>query len=208
MPDPDAVDRYVVEHLVAGEPAAVPGLPPHEVSPPQGKLLYLIALAARARTILEVGTLGGYSAGWLARAVPEDGRLVTLEADPERAALARAALGGHPQVEVVTGPALETLPGLVGPFDLVFLDADKAESAAYLEHALRLTRPGSVIVADNVVRGGALADPDDPDPRVRGVRAFVEAAGADPRLEATVIQTVGAKGHDGFALAVVVSPSG
>jgi predicted O-methyltransferase YrrM len=205
------VDRYVTDLLVrpdaalaaALEASAAAGLPPHDVSPPQGKLLELLARAIGARAILELGTLGGYSTIWLARALPPGGRLVTLEVEPRyaevaRANLARAGLAGV--VEVRVGPALETLPRLEGPFDLIFLDADKAESPDYLEWALRLSRPGTLIVADNVVRGGAVADAASDDPRVRGIRRFNELVAAEPRLEATVIQTVGSKGWDGFAL--------
>jgi predicted O-methyltransferase YrrM len=196
-----AVDRYLTDLLPDPVPAAAPGLPPHEVSPPQGALLELLARAAGARRILELGTLGGYSTSWLARALPPGGRLVTLEVDPAYAEAARARLPDA--VEVIVGPALETLPRLTGPFDLVFIDADKRNNPAYLEWALELSRPGTLIVADNVVRGGAIIDPDDPDPSVQGVRAFLEALAAEPRVSATVIQTVGVKGHDGFALAVV-----
>jgi predicted O-methyltransferase YrrM len=205
------VDRYVTDLLVrqdtalaaALEASAAAGLPPHDVSPPQGKLLELLAKAVGAHAILELGTLGGYSTIWLARALPPGGRLVTLEVEPRyaevaRANLARAGLAGV--VEVRVGPALETLPQLGGPFDLIFLDADKAESPDYLEWALRLSRPGTLIVADNVVRGGAVADAASDDPRVRGIRRFNELVAAEPRLEATVIQTVGSKGWDGFAL--------
>jgi predicted O-methyltransferase YrrM len=195
------IDRYVTDLLV--EPVAPPatGLPPHEVSPPQGAMLELLARATGARRILEIGTLGGYSTSWLARALPPGGRITTLEIDPGHAEVARGRL--PETVDVVVGPALETLPDLEGPFDLIFIDADKRSNPAYLEWALALSRPGTLIVADNVVRGGAIADADDPDPSVRGVRAFLEALAAEPRLRATVIQTVGAKGHDGFALAIV-----
>jgi predicted O-methyltransferase YrrM len=205
------VDRYVTALLVrpdaaleaAHEASAAAGLPAHDVSAPQGKLLELLAKAIGARAILELGTLGGYSTIWLARALPPGGRLVTLEVEPRyaevaRTNLARAGLAGV--VEVRVGPALETLPQLEGPFDLIFLDADKAESPDYLEWALRLSRPGTLIVADNVVRGGAVADAASDDPRVRGIRRFNELVAAEPRLEATVIQTVGSKGWDGFAL--------
>ena len=196
-----AIDRYVTDLLVDPVSPPAPGLPPHEVSPPQGALLELLARATGARRILEIGTLGGYSTSWLARALPPGGRITTLELDPMYAEVARAHLPDS--VDVVVGPALETLPKLEGPFDLIFIDADKRSNPAYLEWALALSRPGTLIVADNVVRGGAIADPDDPDPSVQGVRAFLEALAAEPRLRATVIQTVGAKGHDGFALAVV-----
>jgi predicted O-methyltransferase YrrM len=157
----------------------------------------------------ELGTLGGYSAIWLARALPEGGSLTTLEIDAGRAGTARANLeqaGVAKRVEVRVGPALDTLDTLEGPFDLIFIDADKRSNAEYLERALNLSRPGTVIVADNVVRDGAILDADSEDPSVRGVRRFFELVAAEPRLEATAIQTVGSKGHDGFAVALVVEP--
>jgi len=191
--------------LAAG---AAAGLPPHGVSPLQGRLLELLARLHGASSILELGTLGGYSTIWLARALPEGGRLVTLEANPHYAELARANVARAGLAEVVdvrVGPALETLPTLAGPFDLVFIDADKRSNPEYLEWALRLTRAGSLIVADNVVRGGAVADAQSDDPSVVGVRRFLDLVAAEPRLSATVIQTVGEKGHDGFALALVTA---
>jgi predicted O-methyltransferase YrrM len=197
------VDRYVAERLLGDDPAIDRGgLPPHDVSAPQGALLELLARAVGARAILEIGTLAGYSTIWLARALPEDGRLVTLEADPGYAEIACGNLAGLP-VELIVGPALETLPTLTGPFDLVFIDADKRSNAEYLRSAVRLSRPGTLIVADNVVRGGAVADASSEDPSVVGVRAFFDAVAAEPRLRATAIQTVGSKGYDGFALALV-----
>ncbi|WP_030273735.1 O-methyltransferase [Streptomyces sp. NRRL B-24484] len=213
-----AVDDYF-NHLLVEEDAALlaanatsetAGLPPHQVAPNQGKLLHLFARMVGARTVLEIGTLGGYSTIWLARALPEDGRVVTLEADPRYAAvaagnLARAGLDGR--VDLRLGRALDTLPRLAeegaGPFDLVFVDADKPSNPDYLEWALRLTRPGSVIVGDNVVRDGAVTDADSSDPRVQGVRRFTELIAAHPRLTATTLQTVGTKGYDGFTLALV-----
>jgi predicted O-methyltransferase YrrM len=196
------VDRYIADTLLGDEPAIEHGdLPRHEVSAPQGALLELLARMIGARAILEIGTLAGYSTLWLARALPPGGRLVTLEADPHHAAVARTNLAGV--AEVIEGPASETLPGLSGPFDLIFIDADKRSNASYLEWALRLSRPGSLIVADNVVRDGALLHGDDPS--AAGVRAFFEAVAAEPRLRATAIQTVGAKGYDGFALALVAA---
>jgi predicted O-methyltransferase YrrM len=215
-----AVDGYLADLLVprddgleaALEAAAAAGLPRAEVSPSQGKLLHLLALIQNARTILELGTLGGYSTIWLARGLAPGGRLITLEADPRYAEVARASVaraGLTDVVDVRVGPALETLPQLVaegcGPFDLVFIDADKSRNPDYLEWALRLTRRGSLIVADNVVRGGAVADESSRDPSVQGVRSFLELLAAEPRVTATAIQTVGAKGHDGFALALVVA---
>jgi predicted O-methyltransferase YrrM len=213
----DAVDAYINEHLIGEDPildgalarAAAAGLPAHDVAPNQGKLLHLLARLAGARRILELGTLAGYSTIWLARALPEDGRLITLEADAGYAEVARAnleAAGLADRVEVRVGAALDTLPGLEGPFDLVFLDADKQRTPEYLEWALRLTRPGSLIVADNVVRDGELADPDSDDPRVQGIRRFTELLGAASDVTATAIQTVGSKGWDGFALALVDEP--
>jgi predicted O-methyltransferase YrrM len=199
------VDEYLAGLLVRDDPEIEGDLPPAEVSPLQGKLLHLLARLQGARTILELGTLGGYSTIWLARALPPEGRLVTLEVDPRHAEVARRNLeraGLGDVVDVRIGPALETLPGLEGPFDLVFLDADKARNTAYLEAALELTCPGSLIVADNVVRGGAVRDEASDDPSVRGMRSFLELLAADPRVDATAIQTVGVKGWDGFALAL------
>lgn len=187
------------------------GLPAHDVSPLQGKLLQLLARIHGARKILEIGTLGGYSTVWLARALPEDGRLTTLEIDPQRAELARANLkrcGLGDRVDVRVGPALESLAALnsegAGLFDLVFIDADKPNNPHYLEWAVTLTRPGGVIVGDNVVRNGAVVDSESTDANVVGVRSFLEAMGRHPRLTATAIQTVGSKGYDGFALAIVL----
>jgi predicted O-methyltransferase YrrM len=200
------VDEYLAGLLVGDDGPTVEGdLPPAEVSPLQGKLLHLLARVQGARTILELGTLGGYSTIWLARALPPDGRLVTLEANARYARAASANLeraGVGELVEIRVGPALETLPDLRGPFDLVFLDADKANNPAYLEAALELTRPGGLIVADNVVRDGGVDDATSADPSVQGVRRFFELLAADPRADATAIQTVGAKGWDGFALAL------
>jgi predicted O-methyltransferase YrrM len=198
------VDRYIAERLLGDEPVVDRGdLPPHDVSAPQGALLELLARLVGARAILEIGTLAGYSTAWLARALPPDGRLVTLESEPRYAELARRNLARFEMVQVVVGPALETLPSLHGPFDLVFIDADKRSNAEYLRWALRLSRPGTLIVADNVVRGGEVVDGSSADPSVRGVRAFFDALAAEPRLRATAIQTVGAKGYDGFAVALV-----
>jgi predicted O-methyltransferase YrrM len=188
------VDRYIAEKLVRDDSGAAHE---HAVSPPQGALLELLARAIGARRILEIGTLEGYSTLWLARS---GARVVSLEIDPDRAARARAALGDR--AEVIVGPALETLPGLDGPFDLIFIDADKRSNAEYLREALRLSRPGTLIVADNVIRGGAVVEDSD-DPSVQGVRAFFDALAAAPGVRATAIQTVGAKGYDGFALALV-----
>lgn len=210
----DAVDAYYAGQLDAPDPVldaaleanALAGLPPIGVSPAQGKLLHLLARTVGARRILEVGTLGGYSTIWLARALPADGELVTCEISPEHAEVARANLaraGLAERVDVRVGPALDTLPTLQGPFDLAFIDADKPSNAEYFRHALRLSRPGSLIVVDNVVRGGRVADADSDDPAVLGTRALAEVVGREPRVDATVVQTVGAKGYDGFLMARV-----
>ena len=213
-----AVDRYLAEQLIPADPgleAALAAsreaqLPAINVSPMQGKLLQLLAQIQGARRILEIGTLGAYSTIWLARALPPDGRLVTLEVNPRHAEIAARNLanaGLADRVEVRVGTALETLPALEqearGPFDLVFIDADKANIPAYFSWSLRLARPGTVIVVDNVVRRGGVADPLNEDPNVRGVRRLHELLAAEPRVSATTIQTVGSKGYDGFTLAVV-----
>ncbi|MFH8370568.1 O-methyltransferase [Streptomyces sp. NPDC018031] len=213
-----AVDDYfnglLVEEdaplLAAAAESDAAGLPPHQVAPNQGKLLHLLARIHNARTVLEIGTLGGYSTIWLARALPGDGRLVTLEADDRYAAVAAANIaraGLDHVVDIRVGRALDSLPRLAeegaGPFDLVFIDADKPANPDYLRWALELTRPGSVIIGDNVVRDGAVTDSTSSDPRVRGVRHFTELIAAHPRLTATTVQTVGAKGYDGFTLALV-----
>jgi predicted O-methyltransferase YrrM len=194
----------------AVEASRAAGLPAISVSPAQGKLLHLLARAIGASQVLEIGTLGGYSTIWLARALPAGGRLITLELDPRHAEVARTNFvqaGLADVVELRLGPALETLPRLAaegrGPFDLVFIDADKPNIPAYFTWALSLTRPGSAIVVDNVVRGGAVADPASDDPSVQGVRRLNELIAAEPRVSATVVQTVGGKGYDGFALALV-----
>ncbi|HEX5899361.1 MAG TPA: O-methyltransferase [Solirubrobacteraceae bacterium] len=214
-----AVDRYLVDRLLepdealdaALEASAAAGLPAHDVSPTQGRLLELLACIQGARTILELGTLGGYSTICLARGLAPDGRLVTLEANPHyaevaRANIARAGLGEV--VELRVGLAETALARLAadgdGPFDLIFIDADKAGNAQYLSWALALSRPGTVIVADNVVRGGAVAEPGSEDPSVVGVRRFFDLLAAQAHVRATAIQTVGEKGYDGFALAVVL----
>jgi predicted O-methyltransferase YrrM len=214
------VDRYLTDLLVPPDPALdaaiadseAAGLPPIQVTPTQGKLLYLLARIQGARRILEIGTLGGYSTIWMARALPADGHLVTLELDPRYAAVARANLdraGVGPLVDLRVGRALDLLPALAEekgqPFDLVFIDADKSEYPEYFRWSLALTRRGSLLVGDNVVRDGDIADPASSDPRVQGARRFHALAGTEPRVSATAIQTVGAKGYDGFTLALVVA---
>jgi len=187
------------------------GLPQIDVTRLQGRFLEFLVRVSGARHILEIGTLGGYSSLWLARALPDEGRIVSLEIDAHHAEVARANLehaGILECVEILVGPALETLPTLrdsaVVPFDLIFIDADKPGYPEYLKWALRLSRPGTVIVADNVVRDGKVADANSDDANVQGVRRFAELMAAEPRLSATVLQTVGTKGYDGFALAVVL----
>ena len=200
-------DDVLSEAVAAGERA---GLPSIQVSAAQGRLLNLLARWGGARRVLEIGTLAGYSAIWLARALPADGRLVTLELDPRHAEVARANLeraGLLDRAEVVVGPALESLSRLAeresDPFDLVFIDADKHNYPGYLEWALRLSRSGALILADNVVREGAVADEQNHEQAVVGVRRYLELAAADDRLESTVIQTVGSKGYDGLAVSRV-----
>ncbi|WEK43338.1 MAG: O-methyltransferase [Candidatus Sphingomonas colombiensis] len=208
------VDKYIVDKLL-GEDAALAatlaanaarGLPDIDVSPPQGKLLQLLALIGGARRVLEVGTLGGYSTIWLARAVGEGGRIVTLEIDPHHAEVARdnlAAAGVGDRVEVITGAALAALARLEGPFDLVFIDADKENNVAYMREAIRLSRPGTVIVVDNVIREGGVLDATSNDSRITGTRALFDYVASEPRLTATAIQTVGGKKWDGFLLTIV-----
>ncbi|AMU77463.1 O-methyltransferase [Mycobacteroides abscessus] len=177
------------------------GLPDIAVSATQGKFLYLLATIAEARRVLEIGTLGGYSTAWLAKAVGPEGAVVTLEFDPKHAAVAQASLveaGLGDRVQVLVGAALESLPAVEGPFDLVFIDADKSNNPGYLDWALRLTEPGAVIVVDNVIRWIA-----EEGPNAEGTRAALERLGSDPRLDATALQTVGVKGWDGLAIAVV-----
>ncbi|MDM7856315.1 O-methyltransferase [Cellulomonas alba] len=213
----EAVDAYFAQlvpenpALVATrEAAAAAGLPDIAVAPNQGKLLELLAVATSARRVLEIGTLGGYSTLWLARAVGPEGRVTTLELEPHHASVAQESLrraGLGDRVDVLVGPATETLDRLAAegaePFDLVFVDADKQQLARYVEQALALSRPGTLMVVDNVVRDGQVIDPDHPDDRVQGVRRMVDALVLHPRLDATVVQTVGVKGHDGFALVLV-----
>ncbi len=213
-----AVDDHIVSTLLPSDAvldatladSAAAGLPEIQVAANQGKLLELLVRMSGARRVLEVGTLGGYSTIWLARGLPADGTLVTLEVQLRHAGVARANLeraGFGSRVDVRVGPAAETLGDMVAegtePFDFVFLDADKGGYPTYLARAVELSHPGTVIVADNVVRGGALIDTDTTDPNALGVQRFLAAAAADPRLDATAVQTVGSKGHDGFAVLVV-----
>jgi len=201
----DAVDHYIEDHLVEQDEALRAAAGGIAVSPALGKLLHLLALTVGARRVLELGTLRGYSAIWLARALPAAGELVTLELDVDNAAAARANVdraGVGERVDIRVGPAAESLAGLAGPFDLVFIDADKQSMPEYFAATLPLTRPGALIVGDNTVRGGAIVDAGG-DERVVGARGFYEAVAAEPRVHATAIQTVGVKGYDGFVLARV-----
>jgi predicted O-methyltransferase YrrM len=210
-----AVDEFVT-HLFAEDASAAAALdrsrqehlPGINVTPPHGKLLNVLARAQNARAILEIGTLGGYSTIWLAKALPKGGRLVTLEADARHAAIARDNLnraGFGDEIQIVVGSAHETLPTLNGPFDLIFIDADKESYSQYLEWSLRLSRKGTLILADNVVRKGGIVDPANRDGRVQAVKTFLERLAAEPRVSATVVQTVGAKGYDGIAVALVTT---
>lgn len=213
------VDHYISEVLVGADPVLkaalaasdAAGLPAISVSPNQGKLLHILARSVSAHAILEIGTLGGYSTIWLARALPEDGRLITLEANEKHAAVARANIanaGLAERVEVCVGRALGTLPRLAaegkGPFDLTFIDADKQSNPDYFQWALTLSRRGSLIIIDNVVRNGAVIDAESCDPDVIGIRRLNMLMAGEPRVCATAMQTVGAKGYDGFAIALVV----
>jgi predicted O-methyltransferase YrrM len=213
-----AVDDWLCEQLVGPDEAldgtlaasAKAGLRSINVAPNQGKFLHLLVRIQGARRILEIGTLGGYSAIWLARALPEDGSLTSLEFSPENAAVARANIaraGLDAKVNVITGLALDSLDALIAegvpPFDFVFIDADKSNNPNYLERVLELSRPGTVIVADNVVRDGRVADPAHHEDDVVGVRRYFEMIAADKRLETTAVQTVGSKGWDGFAITLV-----
>ncbi|MFO0831881.1 MAG: O-methyltransferase [Phycisphaerales bacterium] len=205
------IERYSSDALAASRAA---GLPDIAVTPSQGKMLMLLARACRCRHVLEVGTLGGYSTLWFAEAVGVNGKVVTLEVDHEHARIAaenfaRTGYGGR--IDLRVGPALETLPQLArevgagkgAPFDLTFIDADKASTAEYLRWAVRLSRPGAVIVIDNAVRGGAVADERNRDASVAGIRQALHVIASEPGLTASALQTVGAKGHDGFIMAVV-----
>src|SRR3954468_8448097 len=212
------VDRYITDLLVRPDAALdaalqaskAAGLPDISVTPNQGKLLMLLAQIQGAKLILEIGTLGGYSTIWLARALPPDGRLITLESEPKHAEVARANIaraGLNALVDLRLGRALDSLAQLAaenrGPFDFIFIDADKVTYPEYFKWALKLSRVGTVIIADNIVRNGAVIDPASSDANVQAVRRFNELVAAEPRVTATVIQTVGSKGYDGFAVAVV-----
>jgi predicted O-methyltransferase YrrM len=211
-----AVDDYIADHLLGADDALAAtlannekqGLPPIDVSAAQGKMLFLLALMAGARRVLEVGTLGGYSTIWLARALPDDGRLVTLELDPHHAAVARENLdraGVSGKVDVLIGSAADSLAAMAAgdPFDFVFIDADKQSNALYVSEAIRLGRSGTTIIVDNVVREGGVLDASSDDERIIGTRALFGMLRDHPRLDATAVQTVGAKGWDGFVLARV-----
>ena len=210
----DKVDQYIADTLVQPDEALASaleasdkaGLPAISVSPAHGKLLWILARLVNAKRILEVGTLGGYSAIWMARALPEGGKLISLEAVAKHAEVARKSIeraGLGAKVEVRVGQALATLPSLHGPFDLAFIDADKQNNAEYFAWALKLSRPGSVIVVDNVVRDGKVIDARSRDASVQGVRRLNELIAAEKRVSATAVQTVGMKGYDGFAVALV-----
>lgn len=214
----ERVDRFLEKLFLDDKPAMrnilersdAAGLAPIAVSPMQGLFLNILAASVGARRILEIGALGGYSTVWLARALPEEGRVVTLDIDPKSIATVRAsaeAAGVGARVEAIEGPAAASLEKLIAgktaPFDFVFIDADKDGYPLYLDLCLKLVRPGALIVADNVVRGGAVAEPQRGDPQAIGVRKYLEKARAHPRLSTSVIQTVGAKGHDGFAISRV-----
>jgi predicted O-methyltransferase YrrM len=213
------VDRYFCDLLVPADEKLeaalaanrLAGLPTIDVSPLQGEFLNLLVRVSGARRILEIGLLGGYSTIWMARALPKGGRIISLEVNPRHAEVARANLlnaGVLDRVDIRVGRAIDTLPILessgAGPFDLVFIDADKPSNADYLAWALKLSRPGTLIVTDNVVRDGRVVQAKSTDADVQGVRRFAEMMAAEPRLSATVLQTVGVKGYDGFALAVVL----
>ena len=212
----DRVDTYIGEKLIGDDPVlaatlahnAENGLPPIDVSAAQGKMLYLLAQMAGARRILEIGTLGGYSTIWLARALPDDGALVTLEVDHMHARVAQANLdraGLSDRAEIRVGPAMDSLAAMtdVAPFDMVFIDADKQSNVDYVAEAIRLGRSGTTIIVDNVVREGGVLDAASDDARIQGTRALFDFLQSDPRIDATAVQTVGAKGWDGFVLARV-----
>ena len=211
-----AVDDYIAGKLLGADDAlaaalvnnGAQGLPPIDVSPAQGKMLFLLAQIAGAKRILEIGTLGGYSTIWLARALPDDGELVTLELETHHAQVARENLenaGVSGKVDIRVGPAADSLAAMTGeaPFDFVFIDADKQNNAHYVEEAIRLGRPGTTLIVDNVVREGGVLDAASDDERIIGTRALFDMVSGNPRLDATAVQTVGAKKWDGFVLARV-----
>lgn len=210
------VDNYLIDALISADPVMDrilqnnqrAGLPPIDVAANQGQLLALLVRISGARRVLEIGTLGGYSTAWMARALPDDGELITLEYSPHHAAVARenlALAGVAHKTQVIEGPALGSLAAMnePAPFDLIFIDADKPNNPHYLGWALRYARVGTLIIGDNVVRNGEVTNPYSKDANVQGVRTFIEMMGRDPRLDATALQTVGLKGWDGFTLAVV-----
>lgn len=214
----EQIDHYIATLLAPDDPVLAAteksiiaaGMPVISVSANQGKFLHLLALLCRANKILELGTLGGYSTIWMARTLPEGGKLTTIELEPDYAEVARkniALAGLSDKVDIRIGKGLEVLPQLeaegAGPFDMIFIDADKPPYVEYFQHALRLSRPGTLIVADNVIREGKVLDPDSPDEMVKGVQRFNEMLAAEPRVTATILQTVGVKEWDGMALAVV-----
>ncbi|MGP3536278.1 O-methyltransferase [Microbacterium sp. RD1] len=215
-----ALDRYLTDTLIGSDPAldqavadqAAAGLPAIEVAPLNGKLLSLLARIAGARRVLEIGTLGGYSTIWLARAVGATGAVVTIEAEPAHAAVARRNLeraGVADRVEILQGIAADLLPALAGgdPFDFVFIDADKESNTVYLDWAARLGRPGTVVVIDNIGRSGAVAEADSTSAQVQGVRRGLEMLASDARFDATALQTLDRKGWDGIAVALVTDPA-
>ena len=213
-----AVDEYVKEKLIGIDDALdaaltnseMSDLPPISVAPNQGKFLNMLARIQGAKSILEIGTLGAYSTIWLAWALPDGGQLVSLEADQKHADVAQQNIehaGLADRVEIMQGPALDTLPGLISdkraPFDLVFIDADKQNNPAYVNWAMKMTRPGSLIIVDNVVRGGTIAETQSDDPDVQGAQALFDLIEQEPKLDATALQTVGVKGYDGLVIALV-----
>jgi predicted O-methyltransferase YrrM len=212
------VDHYLSSTLIPADPIleaaltanAAAGLPTIDVSPTQGKFLHLLALIQGSKRILEIGTLGGYSTIWLARALPPDGRLITMEFEPKHAEVASkniARAGLSEIVEIRVGPAADSLAKLhaegTGPFDLIFIDADKPNNPTYLEWAIKLARKGTIILVDNVIREGKIAEPNNPDPAITGTRTMFDMLATNAHLQATALQTVGSKGYDGFAMAVV-----
>ncbi len=216
----DAIDAYIAENFLEDDPALegalaaseAAGMPPIQVAPLQGKLLMTLAAAMGARKILEIGTLGGYSTIWLARGLPEGGELITLDVNPDYAEVARgniANAGLADRVELRVGKALDLLPRLLaegaGPFDLVFIDADKPNTPDYFDWAVKLARKGTLIVVDNVVREGAILAAQSENPHVKGLRGFYARVAQDPRVTATALQTVGNKGHDGLAIVLVTA---